>query len=245
MVPLSDSPRPAWFQAFVERMSDLVVALDGEGTITCANPAVQLWLGADPDLIVGTNVLEWVYPDDMERALASMNNGAQMQETMAPTPFRLVRADGTHTTFDLLGHATLHDPVLGALTIVACEAGHHELVDRVLESMVADAPFEEILVQSATLMCRPRWQVQCAVRFQDVVGHERVVHTGWPGRLLHPASTTRCTRALRHSRSGHLTMLHPNSARGWRSSAFCACCRWPSCSVTRRCNSSGPPDTIG
>lgn len=107
-----------------ERPSDLVVALDGEGTIIYANPAVQLWLGADPDLIVGTNVLEWVYPDDMERAIASM--------------------------------------AYGALTIVAREAGHHELVDRVLESMVADSPFEEILVESATLMCRRGFRTSTA-----------------------------------------------------------------------------------
>ena len=141
----------------------------------------------------------------MERAIASMAYGAEVQETMAPTPFRLVQADGTHTTFDVLGHATLHDPVLGALTIVAREAGHHELVDRVLERMVADAPFEEILVRSATLMCRPLWQMQCAGRFQDVDGNEQVVHTGVRVGCCTPpprpdAPTSRVVRGLVTSR---------------------------------------------
>jgi diguanylate cyclase (GGDEF)-like protein/PAS domain S-box-containing protein len=184
--PQSDSPPPGWFQAVVERMSDLVVAIDGDGTIVYVNPAAQLWLGVEPDRLVGTNVLTWIHPDDVERAVASIAYGSEVDETIAPTPFRLVSFDGDVTSFDVLGHSTLHDPVINALLIVAREASHHEVVDRVLEGMVADAPFEEILVESADLMCRPLWQIECAVLFQDVDGAERVVHTGLPEALVNP-----------------------------------------------------------
>ena len=52
--------------------------------------------------------------------------------------------------------------------------------------MVTGAPLAATLVQTAELMRRPFWSVECAVYFQDDDGEDQVVHTGLAAELLMP-----------------------------------------------------------
>lgn len=50
----------------LDHAQDMVVLLDKEGTVTYANDAVRRVAGYDPDEFVGTDVFEFVHPDDRD-----------------------------------------------------------------------------------------------------------------------------------------------------------------------------------
>lgn len=56
-------------RAFVERSSDIVTALDANGTFQYASPSVERILGHDPADLVGEYAFEYVHPEDRERVV--------------------------------------------------------------------------------------------------------------------------------------------------------------------------------
>jgi PAS domain S-box-containing protein len=56
------------YRRLVERSNDLILTMDLGGIVTAANPATQRILGFSPEQIVGTNIMEYVAPGELERA---------------------------------------------------------------------------------------------------------------------------------------------------------------------------------
>ncbi len=56
------------YRRLIERSNDLILTLDLGGIVTAANPAAQRILGSSPEQIVGTNIMEYVAPGELERA---------------------------------------------------------------------------------------------------------------------------------------------------------------------------------
>jgi diguanylate cyclase (GGDEF)-like protein/PAS domain S-box-containing protein len=175
----------AWFQALVERMDDIVFALDGTGRFVYGNSAMQQWLGVDPVSLLGSDCLHLIHPDDRERAIESIAYVAQSDQPITPSPFRALAADGSTVYFDIMAHPTLHDPTLRAMVFVARETSDQNVVDSVVELLVTQGDFEETLLNAVQLMRRPLWSVECGVYYQDEDGAERLVHTGIPPEIVH------------------------------------------------------------
>jgi PAS domain S-box-containing protein len=81
------------YRDLVEKVGDVIYALNAEGVVTYVSPAIDSLLGFSPDQIVGQPFRQFVLPDDMERATASFQ---KMASGSAPGPieYRLVTATG-------------------------------------------------------------------------------------------------------------------------------------------------------
>jgi len=51
--------------ALLSHVAEVVIGLEGDGTITFASPALRDLLGYDPEAVVGRNLLEFLHPDDL------------------------------------------------------------------------------------------------------------------------------------------------------------------------------------
>ena len=88
-------PDRALLAALLHHVDEAVVALDAEGRITWASPAVRTLLGHDPSAIVGTGVLELLHPDEAEAALDSVLRWAGRPGAPRGQVQRVRAADGT------------------------------------------------------------------------------------------------------------------------------------------------------
>src|SRR4051794_88983 len=60
------------YKSLVERTPDFIVVFDDEGVIQFANEGAKGLLGYDPDHLIGRSVLEFIHPNDHDRALQSI-----------------------------------------------------------------------------------------------------------------------------------------------------------------------------
>jgi PAS domain S-box-containing protein len=77
----------------VERSHDLVTLIELDGTITYASPSWLRMLGWDPAEVVGTRLLDYCHPDDVERGLEAIAAQAR-GEQIPPTVTRRKAKDG-------------------------------------------------------------------------------------------------------------------------------------------------------
>ena len=64
----------------VERSHDLVTLIELDGTIAYASPSWSRMLGWDPAEVVGTPLLDYCHPDDVERGLEAIAAQARGDE---------------------------------------------------------------------------------------------------------------------------------------------------------------------
>jgi len=97
--PPADDPQ--LYRSLVDNATDLIVTLDGEGTITYANRVSQIYLGLLPEELIGRHAVELVHPDDVDRALDDLSAHAEFGAPLGTSTFRLRHADGRWVTLDI------------------------------------------------------------------------------------------------------------------------------------------------
>jgi PAS domain S-box-containing protein len=84
-----------WFHSLVRNASDVITVLDADGTIRYDSPAVERVLGYKPEERIGTNVFDYVHPNDTNRGSGILNEIQANPETPVTIEFRLRHADGS------------------------------------------------------------------------------------------------------------------------------------------------------
>ena len=96
-------------QAFVERSSDIVTALDANGAFQYASPSVERLLGFDPDELIGEYAFSYVHPDDRERVVERFSQSLAGEEMNPTVEYRLADADGGYVWVESVGSNRLDD----------------------------------------------------------------------------------------------------------------------------------------
>ncbi len=65
------------FRTIVQQLSDLIVIIDAHGSITYISPAGTRILGYRPEEMLGTNIFNYVHPDDLDNALEEVEKTLQ------------------------------------------------------------------------------------------------------------------------------------------------------------------------
>lgn len=136
-----------WYHPALDALTDLVVVIDGDGTVLHANPFVEELLGVPRGEGVGESIATYVHPDDLERAaeVLAMVSEQSLGVALTPAVYRIRAADGTWTPVEL--NATLHDNGEGdqILIIVGRYSGDRALQDRIVERLIAgDSPSDVV-----------------------------------------------------------------------------------------------------
>ena len=105
----------SWYGSLLASTSDVVLVLDGEGTIEYATPSVERVLGYDPEAVVGDSVFEYVDGECLDGTIEEVlrRSGPSVAE------FELERADGETRIVDARGHDCLDaGPIAGHVVSV-------------------------------------------------------------------------------------------------------------------------------
>ena len=89
------------YRQLVERSTDVVVTLDDQGRITFVNDASRHQLGYEPGELIGTNALDLVHPDDLDRAAADLASQPVHGPPRGTASFRLRHARGHWAALDI------------------------------------------------------------------------------------------------------------------------------------------------
>jgi len=90
-------------RAFVEHSSDIVTALDANGTFQYASPSVEWILGHDPSELIGEYAFSYVHPEDRERVVETFARSVTGDEPDPTVEYRLADTDGGYLWVESVG----------------------------------------------------------------------------------------------------------------------------------------------
>jgi diguanylate cyclase (GGDEF)-like protein/PAS domain S-box-containing protein len=137
----------AAYRRMFETLSMPVMLVGADGTILHATGTVERDFGYPAAELEGRNVIEFIPPDQVESAIASMGelNRAGEIGIGVPTAYAIVRPDGT-LTWQAVGAVPLvDDPDVGGITFffVPWDAHHH--FDEFMSALLAGEPLARVL----------------------------------------------------------------------------------------------------
>ena len=74
---------PAWLEHLALELPDAVVVADADGNLVWGNPAAERLFGLSNEEIVGSSGLQFLHPEDVELAVASL---ASVQDKNVGSP---------------------------------------------------------------------------------------------------------------------------------------------------------------
>ncbi len=180
--PPNDDER--FFQSIVEQAGDLIVVFTSDGTVVYINPASNDILGLAPSQVVGTNVLDYMHPDELERAIRGLTLNATHGSAPGATSYRLRHADGTWSYVDMTGgHAHTSDNKL-MYTSFSRRANDRFAMSETLTKLVSGATLTEVLRPVCDTF---DWQVNgshIGISWIERDGGIELVHTGIDPQLV-------------------------------------------------------------
>ncbi|CDK41157.1 multi-sensor signal transduction histidine kinase [Halorubrum sp. AJ67] len=104
-------------RAFVEHSSDIVAALDANGTFQYVSPSVERILGHDPEEMIGENAFSYVHSDDREAVFGLFEETLDSESPTSPIEYRLRCADGGYRWVGSVGNSRLDDRAVGRYVV--------------------------------------------------------------------------------------------------------------------------------
>jgi diguanylate cyclase (GGDEF)-like protein/PAS domain S-box-containing protein len=133
------------FRALIENSSDVITLSDAEGTILYDSPSSTRVLGWKRDERVGRNGMEYVHPDDLERAVEVLSRVVTDEGSTQQVELRLRHRDGAYRWIEVAGTNMLGDPAVGAIV-----ANFRDVTERkALEEQLSHQAFHDSLTSLA------------------------------------------------------------------------------------------------
>ncbi|HET9691616.1 MAG TPA: EAL domain-containing protein [Acidimicrobiales bacterium] len=105
-------------EALLAQSSELTVLLDEHGRVTYASPASERMLGHRPEVVVGTEALSWLHPDELDQAAAVLADRLAGGADRASAPvYRVRHSDGTWRRAEVRTTNAFDDPAVGAIIV--------------------------------------------------------------------------------------------------------------------------------
>jgi diguanylate cyclase (GGDEF)-like protein len=157
---------PRLLRALNRSPSTIVTFIDGDLRTRWVSRSATWIAGLDPDSRAGRRSLERVHPEDADRLLhglaqleaatpsdGSGRAGGSGVPVMEPVRYRVQRPNGSWQTMEALVHNLLDDPDVNGLVLVGRPVGGElDGVGHVVDLLVADAPFPDVLAACAQLV---------------------------------------------------------------------------------------------
>jgi len=143
---MSDDPRTS-LSWLLEHASDLVSVISRDGIIQYESPSVERLLGWRPEELLGTQILDYVHPDDVARVSEAVAHRiADPTSINPPTVFRVRTRDGSWRVLAAMSRVTRDDA--GAVRLVVNSRDVTE--QHALETRLREALRTESIAQLAT-----------------------------------------------------------------------------------------------
>lgn len=105
------------FQAMIEHSRDHIGLLTRDGISMYASPSTRTLLGYEPEVVVGTNVMDLIHPEDLPAAADALAACAVEPYSQATAEVRVVDADGDWRWMECVASNLLEHPAVGAIVV--------------------------------------------------------------------------------------------------------------------------------
>jgi diguanylate cyclase (GGDEF)-like protein/PAS domain S-box-containing protein len=171
------------YEALVEGAQDFICIFDNVGNIEYTNSSVTTLLGWRPEELVGTNIVDFVHPEDLERALDGIATATQMGAPAGSAMFRVRNNAGTYEQVDL--SVSEIDPGHGRRIAVFCRsADYQHATNSVLQLLLqGESSIAETLTPVLDAFAWRSNDARVAIAWYESETGHRFVSTGLPGEL--------------------------------------------------------------
>jgi diguanylate cyclase (GGDEF)-like protein/PAS domain S-box-containing protein len=184
--PVRDEGLRAVVGQALEAITDLGAVLDDRGEVLYLNPHGCELLGVSPPDVVGTSFVDHIHPDDLDRAVLTINrmSADALGVPITPAFYRLRRSDGTWCRVELNATTVRQADDSSRLVVLGRYSGDHDLQDRVMELLTGGAPFDEAIALVPEFGLWRHAGIDYAVFFHDdngnpaAHGSSSLVHLG-------------------------------------------------------------------
>lgn len=105
------------FSSLVRYASDIIVILDGRGTIVYESPAVERVLGFKPEERIGSVALDFVHPEDRATVREKLTGLLGEPGGRSISEYRMRDKGGVWHHFEAVGVNLLHDPTIRGVVV--------------------------------------------------------------------------------------------------------------------------------
>lgn len=119
---------PDFYRELVDLSLDLMTVIDADGRILYECPAVIQVLGFEPGERIGGHVLDYVHPEDHERANAAIGRVARGEKETDAAELRLQRRDGSWRHIETVGRRWIIDGQVHLLLSTRDISDRHDMV---------------------------------------------------------------------------------------------------------------------
>jgi diguanylate cyclase (GGDEF)-like protein/PAS domain S-box-containing protein len=176
-------PEPDLFVAMTQHSRDFHCAFRSDGTIIYVNDRCEEYLGVAPAAVLGTNIAQYVHPDDLERAILAIGVAVEHRPKLAPAAFRIRHAEGRWRRLEVNGSALA--PEYPDVVAITGRISHDaDLYNAVLELLTAGKPMVEVLAAIPAFTIWRNDDTLCTVTWvDDVTGTRRATGSSIPSLL--------------------------------------------------------------
>jgi len=144
--PGADLPTEA-FRMIVDATAYAFVVIDPNGTVRYAGGSLERALGWKPAEVVGRSMVEFLVPDQIDRAFAAIAEMETIDRSGLGVPmvFELYRPDGSTSWFEIGATPLFEIPGLDAIALRLRPWNGSYHLDRFIDVMLADEPVDVVL----------------------------------------------------------------------------------------------------
>jgi diguanylate cyclase (GGDEF)-like protein/PAS domain S-box-containing protein len=105
------------FASLVQNSSDMITSIDLDLNIRYQSPSSQMILGRDAADMLGTNLVEYIHPDDQPKLVGFLVDIAGLQDRPSAIELRWLHRDGTWLRMEALVSDLTRDPNVAGLVL--------------------------------------------------------------------------------------------------------------------------------
>jgi len=168
-------------RSFIHTGQLAYVALRSDGVVVFASESTRAVLSWEPSELVGRNALDFLHPDDAERAVLQLSELNVVGSTPGSSLFRIRRADDSWVPLEVLG-SIVSDGEESLIGLWIRNAEHQLFLEELLHQMVAGARREDALRLVCDGIDWRAFESKVAISWTDDLGLQQV-STGLPDSL--------------------------------------------------------------
>jgi PAS domain S-box-containing protein len=131
------------YRELVEQVSDVIYALDTEGTLAYVNPAIEGLLGYEPEQVIGQPFSKFILPADLRRITENFQQLASGR-LLGPNEYRVVAASGEIRWIRISSQPIVDGDQVTGIRGVLTDISERVLEDEQREEAVAAAERERL-----------------------------------------------------------------------------------------------------
>jgi diguanylate cyclase (GGDEF)-like protein/PAS domain S-box-containing protein len=163
------------YRSLIENASDLIIILNGHGTVSYISPSIERALGYSTQDLICRNIFEFVHPEDFSTAFSAITNSIEFPGESRIIEMRMRHKEGQWRLYESIGKCVFDETgnpsvIINARDTTDRKAAEEQLTHNALHDPLTDLPNRRLFMdrlEHAINQCKQRPGYLYAVLFLD------------------------------------------------------------------------------